>query len=166
MPQLHRIYLGCTRRAATAGRAQTTCSTTVARRAPTDWARRIASLFAGLLAAAAGRRVISACGALVAAATLSFTAAPAANADAYCPAGYACVWNQEGYNGAKRLFGAGDAGRTIRFDQPKLSFQNHFWNRNVKLWSGSRSYCVGSPTHLPYLWTGWRFPVTAITIGC
>ena len=107
---------------------------------------------------------------LTIAATLSATAvglvsSGAAQADSSCASGYVCVWSDTNFSQGKRVFGAGDAGRTIWFDNTKLSTKNRFTNRAVAyvgsgIWAG-RQVCVnpGWNAAFPY------FSADAMYIG-
>lgn len=79
------------------------------------------------------QRLASLIAALFAAATLTATAAPAAQAaDKYCASGNVCVWNGANYENAKNQFTAVDAARGwIQFDNLKFSIKNHLTNRPV-----------------------------------
>ena len=99
------------------------------------------------------RRVLAACGSLLAAASLAAAVAPAAHAGDSCPDGFACVFNGGFYDGAMRQFGAADAGRTVNFDTPKYSIKNHYTNRAVWSWDGTSIYpnlCLNPGTKMAF----------------
>jgi hypothetical protein len=95
------------------------------------------------------RRLVSVCGALLAAVALSAAAAPAANAGAGCPPSHACVWSLSNYGGAKQDFAAGDAGRLVFFAQPNRALKNHYENRAVWWYDGYYIWCLDAGASRP-----------------
>ena len=95
-------------------------------------------------------RLGSACGAVLAAAALGLTAAPAATAAEVCHSGYVCAYNGF-FDGPMRAFGAEYDNRYVTFDRLKATIYNNYTNRAV--WSANTSgwSCLNPGG---YLWWG------------